>query len=281
MKQMLQTLNMVKKYWPAFLGSNLLMLLLGFLVISQSLDSWPMIKLAAALISAFLALIDCWVILSYVRLKISQFKILKNKRLTTAVGMIAGSFYNGTYVVIALLTGVVLQSAWYILYAFYHLLFALAKYVIGKDFRRNREDDDSWDNYGRVGYFLIVAALIFHLMVLFVAQQEDQIEAKYPFLVYIIALATFINAATSLSNLFRFRHTGSPLIKASKNISFASSLFSIFFLQTMMMKQFSSQDNPMKHQVMTIILGSMVFLTLVLMGIYMIVNAKRQVKQQD
>ena len=95
------------------------------------------------------------------------------------------------------------------------------------------------------------------------------------FLLYIIALATFINIITAISNIIRIRKFHSPELKSSKNISFASSLFSIFFLQTMMMKEYGSADIPQKIAFMNITLGSVVFCVLVIIVAYMIVKSRK------
>lgn len=118
------------------------------------------------------------------------------------------------------------------------------------------QQGDSWKFYQYVGYFLIIAAFIFHIMVVFVSQHDDNIGVAYPFLVYLIALATFINFISSMIQLFRLRRSSSAYLKASKNISFASSFF---FLQTMMLRQFSGPADAYFSWLITIILGTCVF----------------------
>lgn len=121
----------------------------------------------------------------------------------------------------------------------------------------------------------MIAAFIFHIMIIFVSQHDDNIGVAYPFLVYLIALATFINFISSMIQLFRLRRSSSAYLKASKNISFASSLFSLFFLQTMMLRQFSGPADAYFSWLITIILGTCVFSSLLILGITMIISGRK------
>ena len=81
---------------------------------------------------------------------------------------------------------------------------------------------------------------------IYVSHHDDQIHAlRYPFLLYIIALATFINIITAISNIIRIRKFHSPELKSSK-ISVLLPLSFYLFLQTMMMKEYGSADIPQK-----------------------------------
>ena len=185
--------------------------------------------------------------------------------------MTTGAIYNAFYVIMSLVSCFALQSVWYLIYAAYHLLFAIAKFYTGQSMQRNKRD--SWKFYQYVGYFLIIAAFIFHIMVIFVSQHDDNIGVAYPFLVYLIALATFINLVSSMIQLFRLRRSSSAYLKASKNISFASSLF---FLQTMTLRQFSGPADAYFSWLITIILGTCVFSSLLILGITMIISGRKK-----
>lgn len=185
--------------------------------------------------------------------------------------MTTGAIYNAFYVIMLLVSCFALQSVWYLIYAAYHLLFAIAKFYTGQSMQRNK--GDSWKFYQYVGYFLIIAAFIFHIMVVFVSQHDDNIGVAYPFLVYLIALATFINFISSMIQLFRLHRSSSAYLKASKNISFASSFF---FLQTMMLRQFSGPADAYFSWLITTILGTCVFSTLLILGITMIISGRKK-----
>lgn len=269
-------LEKARHYWYFVVLSNLFMLLLGYGVVAGAFNQSLFMKYLASSLSGLLAAGDVLLLSCLIRKFSSQISFFKNKRLTTTLSISIGAFYNTGYVIFALVSAYFLKSTWYLVFAFYHLTFAIAKHYLGHHLRSDKTEHSSWNTYRLVGIFILFAAFIFHIMVIYVSHHDDQIHARYPFLLYIIALATFINIITSVSNLIRIRKFHSPQLKASKNISFASSLFSIFFLQIMMMKEYGAADSPQKIAFMNITLGSIVFGTLVILGTYMIIKARKE-----
>lgn len=269
-------LEKARHYWYFIVLSNLFMLLLGYGVVAGAFNQSLFMKYLASGLSGLLAASDVLLLSCLVRKLVSQISFFKNKRLTTTLSMSIGAFYNTGYVIFSLVSAYFLKSTWYLVFASYHLTFAVAKHYLGNHLRSEKAERDSWNTYHLVGIFILFSAFIFHIMVIYVSHHDDQIHARYPFLLYIIALATFINIITAISNIIRIRKFQSPELKASKNISFASSLFSIFFLQIMMMKEYGTADSPQKISFMNITLGSVVFGILVILGVYMIAKARKE-----
>ncbi len=277
MKIVEKTLTFARGNWLLLIFMNVIMIGLGILVASQSMTNIPLLNILVLFSSAF-AIVDVWLMICFIHYVIIKSHVIQNKRLMATISLTLGTVYNAAYVILSFLTGLLLHSAWYFIYTAYHLVFALIKQFLGQNFRKDITED-RWINYRRVGYFMIIAAFIFHIMVILVSNQQDSLKVSYPTLIYLIAFATFFNAIMSFSNLFRFRKDKSPPMKASKNINFASSLFSIFFLQTMMMKQFGQKDNQSFYYIMTILLGTAVFFILIALGIYMIIKSKQHEKK--
>lgn len=272
METIQKSLALFKKHRLIFLGLNLLMIIAGALVISHRISNVILVDFLSVF-SGIIAALDTWLIICLVRLFLNHFALLKNNWLKARISMTTGAIYNAFYVIMSLVSCFALQSVWYLIYAAYHLLFAIAKFYTGQSMLRNK--GDSWKFYQYVGYFLMIAAFIFHIMIIFVSQHDDNIGVAYPFLVYLIALATFINFISSMIQLFRLRRSSSAYLKASKNISFASSLFSLFFLQTMMLRQFSGPSDAYFSWLITIILGTCVFSSLLILGITMIISGRK------
>ncbi|MBM7642988.1 beta-carotene 15,15'-monooxygenase [Streptococcus loxodontisalivarius] len=255
------------------------MIIIGYLVITHTTADNQVLNWTLSILSALIAAVDVWIIVSLSRFLVNSSAILQNRWLTTTVGVTFSAIYNLFYVAISFLSGAILRSSWYMLYAVYHLIFGIIKHYLGHDLRRQNDSEKNWQHYRHVGYFMIPAAAIFHIMVIAVASNNDKLESKYPMLIYIVALTTFISVITSAVNLFRFRQDTTPIMKASKNLNFAASLFSLFFLQTMMMKQFGGSDDPSYHRLMTILLGTIIFLILISLGTYMIFKAHHEEKR--
>ncbi|MFI3127499.1 beta-carotene 15,15'-monooxygenase [Streptococcus suis] len=270
----LQFLHWARRYWLAIAVLNLVMIGLGCCVLWDMLPST--FALPAALLSGLFFFCDLWLLYCLIHRLFKGIALLQNKWLTTTIGMTLGAFYNTIYVLIALVSSFLLHSPWYLVYAFYHLVFAGAKHYISHDYRTNPEDPSSWRLLKRTAYFIILSALIFHIIVIFVANHDDLLQSSYTYLVYVTALATFINAGLAVSNILKLRQDNSPRQIATKSINLSSTLFSIFFLQTMMLKEFSDDPLSPNNQLMTILLGSVVFFLLAGLGIFLLIKIKKE-----
>lgn len=269
-------LEKARHFWYLIVLSNILMLLLGHEVMEGTFNQSLFIKYLASGLSGLLAAGDVLLLICLIRKFISQISFFKNKHLMTTLSISVGAFYNTGYVIFALVSAYFLKSTWYLVFAFYHLTFAIAKHYLGHHLRSDKTEHGNWNTYRWVGIFILFAAFIFHIMVIYVSHHDDQIYARSPFLLYIIALATFINIITAILSLIQNRKFHSLQLKASKNISFSSSLFSIFFLQVMMVREFGTADSPQKIAFMNITLGSVVFGILVILGTYMFIKARKE-----
>ncbi len=255
------------------------MLLTGYVAISHIFENQTVINMVIASLSGFCAAVDVWLIICYIRLFVSRIPLLQNIKLKTTLSLGIGGVYNTFYVFLSLMTGFLVKSSWYLVYALYHLVFAIAKLFMGSMI--HSQEEKNWSHYRLVAYFLLASALVFHVLVIYVSSQADNLAPKYPMFIYIIALSTMVNAISSFYNLFKYRKEKNPHYRATKNISFASSLFSLFFLQTMMMKQFGQNDGPAYFRLMTIILGTIVFLLLFGLSCYMIWNSYHHTRKNQ
>lgn len=270
-------LQFVKDYWQYFLLANVCMLIFGALVITKILPDRSLFNILASVLSGIVAVIDVLLLVKVVRRLVNSVSLIQNTYLTSRVSLLVGTFYNAVYVLLSLISGYLHQSVWYLIFAFYHLTFACVKFLIGKRFRKEVKEED-WNNYGRVGVFIIFSSGVFLSIFYFVTKGMDKVNSAFPLLVYLTALITFINFINSFSSLFRYRKNPSPREKSSKQISFTNSFFALFFLQTMMLKQFGEADSHESKLFLTYALGLSVLTILIGQGVFMIQKAKKQLK---
>lgn len=203
MEKIDKQLQFVKDYWQYFLLANVCMLISGALVITKILPDRSLFNILASVLSGIVAVIDVLLLVQVVRRLVNSVSLIQNTYLTSRVSLLIGTFYNAVYVLLSLISGYLHHSVWYLIFAFYHLTFACVKFLIGKRFRKEVEEED-WNNY--------------------------------------------------------------------------NSLFALFFLQTMMLKQFGQADSHESKLFLTYALGLSVLTILIEQGVFMIQKAKKQLK---
>lgn len=95
-------------------------------------------------------------------------------------------------------------------------------------------------------------------------------------ILYLSALYTFYSITISILNLVKFRQVGSPILSVAKVLNFISAMMSILGLQTAMIAQFSASDERFRRMMNTIT-GDFVYLTVLVLAVYMLRRAKKEV----
>lgn len=275
-----KVLGLARKYWLGVLALNGVMLFLGLAVIVHAFNGNLALKVIASWLSAFLAFGDVMLLLSLWQNMKQRSRLLQNTYLKLLISTHIGLVYNVCYLVFAISLGFLAKSSWYFIYALYHLVFAVSKSAIARTLQNDNRPILFWQMYRRLGYCLILSAVIFHLLVIFVTSGRDNLHTQHPFMVYLMALMTFINLISSSVTLFSKKGRQVLQLRAGRPIHFAASLFSLFFLQTMLLRLYGKDELDFQR-LMTIILGTSIFLILMILGIAMISIAYQQTKSMQ
>lgn len=98
---------------------------------------------------------------------------------------------------------------------------------------------------------------------------------EYPgYVIYLSVMYTFYSFISAIMNLVKFRRAGSPILSASKAISFAGALMSVLALQTAMILRFGKGDEQFRME-MNIITGAFVLGITLFMAVYLIVRGQK------
>ena len=76
----------------------------------------------------------------------------------------------------------------------------------------------------------------------------------------------------SIGNLVKYRKLGSPVLSAAKVLNYVSAMMSVLALQTAMISRFST-DGEEYRRIMNTITGIFVYATVVVIAVFMIINA--------
>lgn len=177
-------------------------------------------------------------------------------------------------------TSVLYRSVWFGEIAAYYLVLAVIRAALVRGLRRSAPDgnpqacfQDELRGYRRTGWLMLLLTSVMSGMVMMMVW--DGQGYSYPeIVIYVCALYAFYSVIMSAVNLARFRGVGSPLLSASKAVSFAGAAMSILTLQTAMLAQFDT-DGAFPRQLANALTGAAVLALCFFMAVYMIAHGKR------
>lgn len=247
-----------------------------FSIFVLSKADWVNYSFAAVAGGAAAYLLIC-LILKLLQLK-QSIRFFQNQWLTFGMSLAVGLVSNSIYSVAMIGIGVYSQSPWYLTVAFYHMILTFQKLLITVSFHKHREDKfKAWRTYQLVGYAILGLSLALVGTIILVIHQEHHLKSGFNYAL-LIALYTFTMLVVSLMNVIKaikFKH---PLLIAARNVNLATSLFSVFTLQTIMLQTFN-RDNKMDWTSTSAITGLVIFTILNTIAVLMIIRARKEIKK--
>ena len=258
------------------------------------LNGWEMHPLAyASYVLSFYTLtvicIVCWKVLP------GCYKSMKNKMhrnqyidryMTDAifksnVGLYRSLAINLIYVVVNAVSGYIYQTYWFVIFAIYYAIIAMMRYLL---VRYTIKDPIGKNYLGELkrarlcACILMTVNLALSAAVLMMVFWDRGFQYQ-DFLIYVIALYTFYITVTAVTDMIKYRKYKSPILSVTKVIKMTSALFSMLFLETAMFAQFGADTSTDAKQLMIILTGAGISITVVSMAIYMIVRTTGEIKE--
>lgn len=206
-------------------------------------------------------------------------KYLREDRFRAEAALYQGLLINLVYAGIKMFSGIRYKSLWFITLAVYYILLAVMRASLLHYVRRGGRDRASeWRRYRLCGIILLFMNFALSGMVVLVVHQNSGFE--YPgVLIYIMAMYTFYAAIMAVWNVVKFRKYGSPVLSAAKTINLTAALVSVLSLETAMLTQFGTADDPVFRKVMTASTGAVISVIVLGMAVYMNMSSTKQLKQ--
>ena len=208
---------------------------------------------------------------------------LEDASFQTKVSLYTLLVINLLYAGVNAVSGLYYRSPWFGSLAAYYILlsgmrFSLVRYARHHGFGENKAAQ--WKRYRLCGLLLTLTNIALAGVVILVIHQNRGFEYA-GMLIYIMAAYTFTITVMAIVNLVRYRKYHSPVMSAARVVNLVTALMSMLSLETAMLTQFGSEDSPYFRQVMTGATGGAVFVFVIGMGIYMMIHATRQLKQNN
>lgn len=194
-----------------------------------------------------------------------------------------GFVINTFYAIFRGITAYLYHSVWFMAVAIYYLLLGMIRLVLVLHVRWLKQYQNIKDRimfefkgYRMCGFFMLLLNTGMSGMVILMVSKN--LYYKYPgYVIYVSALYTFYTAITATINIFKFRKLKSPILSASKAITFTGAMMSVMTLQTAMIAQFGGDDSVFRQTANTIT-GAFVCIGSVVIAFYMIYRGTYHIK---
>lgn len=195
-----------------------------------------------------------------------------------------GLAINTLYAALKLITSFIYGSVWPGAVAVYYIMLCIIRgyliYTVRTEKKHTGEAAKLLHEYKgcrHCGYLMLILNIGMMGMVTQMIYKNN--EYKYNgAIIYLSAFFTFYILVLAIINVFKFRKINRPILTASKIITLSAALISLFSLQTAMIARFGSEEAIFRRH-MNIALGSTVCLITFGMAVYMILNAKHEIKK--
>lgn len=168
--------------------------------------------------------------------------------------------------------GLYYHSLWFGTVALYYIVLTIARFQLLSHIQRKKRNYKSEiQKYCLCGYLLLFLTVVIAGMNVYMINEEKT--SIYPlYFIYVVAGYTFYIFITAIINIVRYRKEDNLLYHASKMITLATAFVSVFSLQTAMFAEFS--NNYVQQRTMNILTGTITFVIVMSIAMYMIIHGK-------
>lgn len=284
MKKYLHRLLFPKWYVTAALAVLSAVLLAG---VFTNIITFEPIDYIAYLLSAYALTVVCAAVAVRIKsfLKTNKYTapFMNDMELRGRVSLYSGGIINFAYAIMKLASGTIYGSDWSVTLGFYYLILCVIRFVLSKDtIKRPLKSDaekrliHAYKSYCFCGGAMLLLNIAVTSMAVLMIYRDRSYD--YPgFLIYANAAFAFYCVITSSVNLVKFRKVNDPILSASKAVSFAGALMSIFALQTAMLVRFGGDHEY--RRLMNSLTGGAVCFIIFVMAVYMLIRGTRMLKR--
>ncbi len=208
-------------------------------------------------------------------------QFLRDTAFRGTVSIYQGLVVSAFYVLFRGITACLYHSVWFAAIAGYYFFLCVVRLMLAHYVRQSNQCADDVGR-ARVEYraYLLCGCLMLLLnggmAGVITLMVRDNLHYDYPgYVIYLSAMYTFYTAISASCNVVKFRRLRSPILSASKAISFTGAMMSVMALQTAMIARFGEEDAVFRQTANTIT-GAVVCVFAVVISIYMIIRGAKK-----
>ena len=203
----------------------------------------------------------------------------EDARLRVKLSLYASLAWNTLYGIFQLWLGFYHRTFWFLSLGAYYIFLAVMRFFLAHHTARYSPRErmrSELKRYRACGIVLLSMNLALALIVFFMVYWNRTFDHH---MITAIAMAayTFTALATAIVNVVKYRKYQSPVYSASKAISLAAACVSMLTLESTMLTTFS--EGEINVRLMLGLTGAAVSVFIVMMAVYMIIRANKQLKK--
>lgn len=202
-------------------------------------------------------------------------------RLRVNASLLFSTLWNAGYGIFQLVLGVYYRSAWFYSLAGYYICLALMRFFLVRHSVKNHPGEkmrEELRKYRTCGWIFLLMNLALSVMMFYMVA-KDRAVRHHEITTISMAAYTFLTFTVAIINVIRYRKYESPIFSAAKAISLAAASVSMLTLESTMLVTFSMDGLPVITRRMFMgISGAAIFIFIIAMAIYMIVQSTKKLK---
>lgn len=194
-----------------------------------------------------------------------------------------GVAVNTAYTIFRIITAFMYKSVWFGAVAAYYAVLSgikimLAVFMLRKKRSCNDAEQTLYElkSYRLCGWLMLLLNIGMIAMAVQMVRDNRYYEYK-GFVIYLSAMYTFYMMIVSAINIFRYKKLKSPILSASKAVTFTGAMMSVMVLQTAMIARFGESGDMFGHTA-NAITGAVVCTAGMVIAIYMIIRSSENLK---
>ena len=210
------------------------------------------------------------------------YRYATDKVFRTKVSLNLSLGINLLYVAINVISWYLYQSWWFVCLAVYYVIMSAMRFLLVRYVRVNSIGANRCGELKRslaCSYIMLLLNFFLSGAVLMVVYQNKGFE-YHGILIYVMAMYTFYMATHAIINLVKYRRFESPVMSTAKVISMAAALVSMLNLETAMFAEFGADMAKEDQNLMIILTGAGISITVVTLSVLLIVKATKEIRRE-
>ncbi len=174
------------------------------------------------------------------------------------------------------------HSWWFVVLAVYYGILAIMRFLLVRYVRIRRIGTSlmgEWKRSRVCACILLLINLSLSGAVLMILYQHQGYD--YPgILIYVMALYSFYATTRAIVDMVKYRKLGSPVMSTAKVVSLSAALVSMLNLETAMFAQFGRDMTQQDQDLMIILTGAGISITVVTLSVLLIVKATKEIRRE-
>ena len=193
--------------------------------------------------------------------------------------LVCSTISNFCVGIIKFILSLSIPSFWFFINAIFSLVLAVCRFLTIKRYNKIKtlknkklQMNQEYKNYMQNGIMLIVLGIIYFFVSSYMYYKGTNTN-MHEYITYLVALIAFTSIGTAIYGMIKYKRNQEPIIKGIKITNFANALTSIVLTQVVLLDTFANEyDSTLNGYT-----GMGVSLTIIGLGLYMIISAKKDI----